>query len=210
MAYVNNKQLYNAYVAFNAAIVEADASGTARPPIPNEIAIAFTQIAAKLSGNYNFCNYSYKDDMIAAAIEQCVKKAYLFNPQKSQNPFAYYMQICWNAFIAVIKAEQKSTSIKAKLLRNTDIEAYVAQASSEGDEGGNMFVEFLRENDVFVDYIEQSKENKRLKEQQTGQLHPALRHKNLTPYKKGEKSQPQANEADENTVDLWNASEGSV
>ena len=208
MAYVNNKQLYELYVAFNAEIKAADESGTERPPIPKAIALAFPQIAAKLAGNYNFCNYSYKDEMIASAVEKCVKKAYLFDPTKSQNPFAYYMQICWNAFIAVIKAEQKSTSIKAKLLRNTDVDSFVAQAMAEGDEGGNMFVEFLRENDVFVDYIEQAKANKQGKEQ-TGQLHPALRHRNLTPYKKkgDEPVKAPAPKKKDDVVDLWDATE---
>jgi len=208
MSYVKNKDLYEAYVAFKRDIKEAESNGEPLPPIPRFIAESFTKIATKLSHSYNFVNYPYRDEMIAEAVLKCVKKAYKFDPDASQNPFAYYMQTCWNEFLVVIKREQKETSIKAKMLRNTDMSVYAEHAQHD-DEGGNAFVEFLKENDVYVDYIEQSKQN-RAEKNSTGQLHPSLRHRNLTPYKKKEAVVTEVVPPvidDDDIVDLWGSDE---
>jgi DNA-directed RNA polymerase specialized sigma24 family protein len=65
--------------------------------------------------------YSYKDEMIADAIENCVSAAHSFDPEKSNNPFAYFTQIAWNAFIRRISKEKKQAYIKHKNFEQTNL-----------------------------------------------------------------------------------------
>ena len=64
-------------------------------------------------------NYSYRDDMIADGIENCVASVDNFDPDKSNNPFAYFTQIAWNAFIRRIAKEKKQSYIKHKNFENS-------------------------------------------------------------------------------------------
>lgn len=112
--YVNNKTLYEEMVKYKAAVKDAEALGKIKPQIPRYVGECFMMICNKLSTKPNFINYSYRDDMIADAIENCVAAAHSFDPDKSINPFAYFTQIAWNAFIRRITKEKKQAYIKHK------------------------------------------------------------------------------------------------
>lgn len=112
--YVNNKTLYEEMVKFRQALKDADAAGKPKPQIPKYIGECFIMICNKLSTKPNFINYSYRDDMIADGIENCVSAVAGFDPSKSTNPFAYFTQIAWNAFIRRITKEKKQAYIKHK------------------------------------------------------------------------------------------------
>jgi hypothetical protein len=90
-----------------------------KPPIPNYIGECFLKIANHLSYKPNFVNYMFKDDMICDGIENCVKYAINFDPEKSQNPFAYFTQIVHYAFVRRINKEKKQMEIKNKILEKT-------------------------------------------------------------------------------------------
>ena len=176
--YVNNKELYEEFVSYYPLCKAALNAGLERPEIPLIIAEAIKQIAKRINNSYNFRNYSYVDEMIAAGMLQCLRKVHLFNPDISESPFSYFSQLCWNASIGVIKEEQKQTSIRARLINDKLTTDFVENLDKDSD-ATNAFVDFLKENEIFVDYYEQRKS-----QGQTGLLHPALRHKNLTPYVK--------------------------
>jgi len=112
--YVNNKTLYEEMVKFRQALKDADEAGKPKPQIPKYIGECFIMICNKLSTKPNFINYSYRDDMIADGIENCVSAVASFDPSKSTNPFAYFTQIAWNAFIRRITKEKKQAYIKHK------------------------------------------------------------------------------------------------
>ena len=59
----------------------------------------FLKIANHLSFKPNFVNYMFKEDMISDGIENCVQYVHNFDPEKSQNPFAYFTQIIHYAFL---------------------------------------------------------------------------------------------------------------
>ena len=92
----------------------AKEAGRPLPQIPRYVGECFLMICNKLSTKPNFMGYSYRDDMIADAIENCVIAAHSFDPDKSSNPFAYFTQIAWNAFIRRIQKEKKQSYIKHK------------------------------------------------------------------------------------------------
>jgi|2_EtaG_2_1085320.scaffolds.fasta_scaffold83197_2 hypothetical protein len=84
--------------------------------IPDSIGAAFLAIATNLSHKPNFANYTYKEDMIGDGIENCVQYLNNFDPEKSKNPFGYFTQIIWYAFLRRIAKEKKQSYIKLKTL----------------------------------------------------------------------------------------------
>ena len=120
--YVNNKEFLAAIIAYKNAIVEAEELGNPKPRIPNYIGECFLKIATHLSYKPNFVNYMFKDDMVCDGIENCVQYINNFNPEKSQNPFAYFTQIIHYAFLRRIQREKKQMEIKNKILERSGYE----------------------------------------------------------------------------------------
>ena len=116
--YVNGKDLYLAMVAYKEKVEQAKLENKPMPKLPDYVGVCFMLICQKLSTKPNFMNYSYRDDMVADAIENCVAAAHSFDPSKSNNAFAYFTQIAWNAFIRRIQKEKKQSYIKHKNFEN--------------------------------------------------------------------------------------------
>ena len=91
--YVNNKEFLAAIVAYKQSIVDAESLGQPKPRITNYLGECFLKIATHLSYKPNFVNYMFKDDMICDGIENCVQYINNFNPEKSKNPFAYFLSL---------------------------------------------------------------------------------------------------------------------
>ena len=119
--YVNNKTLYEEMIKFKEKTDIAIAEEKRLPQIPNYVGECFLLICNKLASKPNFSGYSYKDEMISDAIENCVSAAHSFNPEKSNNPFAYFTQIAWNAFIRRIAKEKKQSYIKHKNFEHSNL-----------------------------------------------------------------------------------------
>ena len=131
--YVNNKEFLSALIDYRNDVEVSyikkygreptkDVRGTrwdTKPPIPNYIGDCFLKIATHLSFKPNFVNYMFKDDMICDGIENCVQYIHNFNPEKSQNPFAYFTQIIHYAFLRRIQKEKKQIEIKNKILEKS-------------------------------------------------------------------------------------------
>jgi hypothetical protein len=117
--YVNNKEFLAALIEYRKNIEDAEANGLPKPPIPNYIGECILKIATHLSFKPNFVNYMFKDDMISDGIENCIQYLHNFNPEKSQNPFAYFTQIIHYAFIRRIGKEKRQLEIKNKILEKT-------------------------------------------------------------------------------------------
>jgi hypothetical protein len=117
--YVNNKEFLAALIKYREDVEIASINDRQKPPIPNYIGECFLKIATHLSFKPNFVNYMFKDDMICDGIENCVQYIHNFNPQKSQNPFAYFTQIIHYAFLRRIQKEKKQIEIKNKILERS-------------------------------------------------------------------------------------------
>ena len=120
--YVNNKEFLAAIIAYKDQIALAEARGEPKPVIPRYIGECFLKIANHLSYKPNFVNYMFKDDMICDGIENCVRYIANFNPEKSKNPFAYFTQIIYYAFLRRISQEKKQLEIKNKILEKTNFD----------------------------------------------------------------------------------------
>ena len=114
--YVNNKEFLLALVDFRAECKEAEEKGEPKPRIGNYIGECFLKIATHLSYKPNFVNYMFREDMICDGIENCVQYIGNFDPSKSSNPFAYFTQIIYYAFLRRISKEKRQLEIKNKII----------------------------------------------------------------------------------------------
>lgn len=176
--YINGKEMYAELVIYNTLYKKSLVDGHEKPQVSKKLAHSIIQIATRLTNSYNFVNYTYKDEMISDAILKCLDKVHRFDPTISEQSFAFFTQVAWNACVNRIKIEQKESSVKARLIREKMSSEFVSHGvDSDADDGGNSFVEFLKENDAFVDYIE-------IKKNKVVSTHPNMTHRNKTPYAK--------------------------
>ena len=117
--YVNNKEFLAALIKYREDKEIAVLQDKPKPPIPRYIGECFLKIANHLSFKPNFVNYMFKEDMISDGIENCVQYIHNFNPEKSQNPFAYFTQIIHYAFLRRIQREKRQLEIKNKILEKS-------------------------------------------------------------------------------------------
>jgi len=129
--YVNNKEFLAAIVEYKEKVALAAERGEAKPRITNYLGECFLKIATHLSFKPNFVNYMFKDDMVCDGIENCVQYIHNFNPEKSKNPFAYFTQIIYYAFIRRIQKEKKQTHVKHKMIEKQSYEYFTTM---EGDD----------------------------------------------------------------------------
>jgi len=131
--YLNNKEFLEALVIYRKKVNEAKNAGEPHPKVPDYIGECFLKIATHLSYRPNFVNYMFKDDMICDGIENCLQYIDNFDPAKSTNPFAYFTQIIYYAFLRRIQKEKKQLDIKTKLLEKSGFdEVFHADSSAVG------------------------------------------------------------------------------
>lgn len=168
--YVNNKSLYTEMVKYRQRYLESLENGEERPRIPEYVGLCIYKIATRLATKPNFYNYSYKDEMISDGIENCINYIHNFDPDKSKNPFAYFTQIIYYAFLRRIQKEKKQQYIKHKTLENSAIMNTLVDMSPEDSKQFNA-VYLTQEADklqALVDKFEPVKETKQKKKPPKG------------------------------------------
>ena len=125
---------------------KADEKKRKHPAVTNYIGECFLKIANHLSYRPNFINYTYRDDMISDGIENCLQYMSNFNPNKSNNPFAYFTQIIYYAFIRRIQKEKKQQDVKAKLIANSGAEMMMDSLVGDDAQYKNQMLDFLQKN----------------------------------------------------------------
>lgn len=181
--YVNNADFLKAISEYKLQVQEAKEKGLDKPIVSNYIGECILKIANHLSYKPNFINYSYRDDMILDGIENCIQYIDNFDPSKSNNPFAYFTQIIYYAFLRRIAKEKKQAYIKGKLIQDMPFEAFELQEQDESGEFHNAYLEFMQNNHTFDDsFIERKKEKKKKKQanldnfigEENGELDPTI------------------------------------
>jgi len=154
--YVDNAKFLEAMKEWKANCAEAEANGEPQPPITNYIGECFLKIANHLSYRPNFINYTYREEMISDGIENCLQYAGNFNPEKSKNPFAYFTQIIYYAFIRRIQKEKKQQHVKHKIIENMNVDILVD--GDDGDQGA--YVDYLQKNFLPAEDVYKPKKKK--------------------------------------------------
>ena len=142
--YVDNKKFLAAIIERKELMAESEATGDDPPRITNYLGECILKIANHLSYRPNFINYTYREEMISDGIENCLQYIDRFDPAKSSNPFAYFTQIIYYAFVRRITKEKKQQMIKEKLLKQSNIEERIAlQAHDDERDYQQQFVDML-------------------------------------------------------------------
>ena len=144
--YVDNKLFLAAMNEYRIKYLKAEAKNRKKPVVSNYIGECFLKIANHLSYRPNFINYTYRDDMISDGIENCLQYMSNFNPEKSNNPFAYFTQIIYYAFIRRIQKEKKQQDVKAKLIASSGTEMMLDSLTGDDAQYKNQMLEFLQKN----------------------------------------------------------------
>ena len=151
--YVDNKKFLDALISYKEDINKAKDLNIALPQVPNYIGECFIKIVTHLSYKANFINYPFKDDMISDGIENCLVAVSKFDPNKSSNPFAYYTQIIYYAFLRRIQKEKRLLATKYKVIESMDLDDLITQEHDNG-EFNNQFLDYLKKQ---LDYVDVSK-----------------------------------------------------
>ena len=181
--YVNNKEFLLAMINYRKAVNKAKREKKPKPPVTDYIGSCFLKIANHLSYRPNFINYTFRDDMISDGIENCLQYLDNFNPKTSNNPFAYFTQIIYYAFVRRIQKEKKQVTIKNRLITESNYDDMTLQPG-EDKEFKNQFTEFLKKNmpveeqQKIADEI--AKKKKKRKKKKTSNLNYFLSYENST------------------------------
>jgi hypothetical protein len=162
--YVNNKTLCDALVEYRDKVIESKQNNTKKPPIPNYVGECILLIANRLSHKPNFINYTYREEMISDGIENCICYIDNFDPNKSSNPFAYFTQIIYFAFLRRIQKEKKQLYIKHKAFENSMLMNELVDQQDGDSETFMQNIDFSNENtNEFVKSFESAMLKKRNK-----------------------------------------------
>ena len=173
--YVNNADFSAAVVEYVKEVRKAKAKNEQLPIVTDYIAECFLKIAEGLSHNSNFIRYTYREEMVMDAVENCLKAIENYNLETATrtgkpNAFAYFTQITWYAFLRRIAKEKKQQDIKLKYLTSSGLETFI---EVEGDTLANtvaqQFVDFLKDridkvkatDDAVKEFVKKEKRKKR-------------------------------------------------
>ena len=153
--YVNNKEFFEHLLAYKLKCNEAKEAGTQSPRITEYIGECFLKIAKNLARRPNFANYPFKDEMISDGIENCILYMHNFNPEKYNNPFAYFTQIIYYAFLRRIAKEKKQLYIKHKSFEAAMINEEMYEKFDDADTYNNAsYIIDTEKMNEFVDSFE--------------------------------------------------------
>tara|TARA_B000000532_G_scaffold202880_1_gene169833 strand:+ start:432 stop:1025 length:594 start_codon:yes stop_codon:yes gene_type:complete len=159
--YVNNAEFSQAVVDYVTVLQEAKKEKQQLPVVPDYIASCFLRIAEGLSHKSNFIRYTYREEMVMDAVENCLKAIENYDISAATrtgkpNAFAYFTQITWYAFLRRIAKEKKQQDIKLKYLTKSGIENFID--NELGDEMSQQvvgaFVDTLRDRIEKVRHVD--------------------------------------------------------
>ena len=145
--YVNNKEFSQAVVDYVNSVNAARAKDKTEPKITNYIGSCFLKIAEGLSHKPNFFSYTYREEMVMDAVENCIKAIMNYDIEKATrtglpNAFAYFTQISYYAFLRRIAKEKKQQDIKERYIDFAGVDAF---ADFDGDCDSEFIVDQVRQ-----------------------------------------------------------------
>ena len=172
--YVNNREFSEAVVEYCKSALVAKQSNQPIPVVTNYIAQCFLKIAEGLSHKSNFIRYTFREEMVMDAVENCLKAIENYNIETATrtglpNAFAYFTQISWYAFLRRIAKEKKQQEVKIRYITQNGFESYMEMDGGDNDDVVRAFVDTLKERidrvrdrDVeFKEYAAEEKKRKR-------------------------------------------------
>lgn len=174
--YVNNRQFSEAVVEYCERVQWCRKKGDPKPVVPNYIAECFLKIAEGLSHKANFVRYTYREEMVMDAVENCLKAIENYNIEAATrtgkpNAFAYFTQISWYAFLRRIQREKKQQDIKLRYIAEAGVESFLDGHPDDETDYSNVlpFVDVLRQridlvkhaDAEFKEYMQEKKKQRK-------------------------------------------------
>ena len=158
--YVNNKDFSLAVVEYVEKVVLSKNKNNQVPLVPDYIAECFLKIAEGLSHKANFVRYTYREEMVMDAVENCLRAITNYDIDAATrtgvpNAFAYFTQICYYAFLRRIAKEKKQQDIKFRWIEKSGIEEFILQEEGENEDIERSFFDELRER---IDRVKEADE----------------------------------------------------
>jgi hypothetical protein len=155
--YINNKKMQEAFRDHREKVRLAKEKGLPEPPLSNYIGECFMLIANNLAKRGNFSGYSYIDEMKDDGIENCIIGAHNYDPDKGDNPLAYFTQTIWFAFLRRIEKEKIQSYVKYKLLQNMHINGELTDGNSEDFKSLDIKVDNEFADQIVTDFEEKKR-----------------------------------------------------
>jgi hypothetical protein len=172
--YVDNKKFYEEIVKYKEAVAKAREEGQQEPRLSNYIGECIYKIAEKLSYKPCFMNYSFREEMVDDGIENCIMYFKDFDPNKTQNPFAYFTQVIYYAFLRRIAKEERNRYTTYKYFQETMINPGLAEISIDdsGSSSGSDYDNFIPKKmyDNINDFMEKFERKEAEKKQKRKEL----------------------------------------
>lgn len=159
--YVDNKEFLAAITEYRERVQAAKAAGEEKPRVTEYLGECMVKIANHLAYKSNFVNYTFRDEMILDGIENCITYIDNFDPEKSKNPFAYFTQITYYAFIRRIQKEKKQIDTKKKFIGSLDMQELLL-SDADGNDGNAEYLAYIRK--AVDDAAQLDQEHKQQKE----------------------------------------------
>jgi hypothetical protein len=171
--YVNNKEFSQAVVDYCKELQNARKNSNKLPIVPDYVAECFLKIAEGLSHKSNFVRYTYREEMVMDAVENCLKAIENYDIEAATrsgkpNAFAYFTQISWYAFLRRIQKEKKQQDIKLKYIAEADIGEFLDGEYDEQDMASpfvdqlRLRIDVVKDADAqFKEYAKEEKQRKR-------------------------------------------------
>jgi hypothetical protein len=164
--YIDNKRFLEDISNHREIVQKAKKEGIKPPGVTEYIGQCFLDIANNLAKKPNFANYSFKEEMIGDAVENCIMYATNFDPLKSTNPFAFFTQITFYAFLRRIQKEKKQLYIKMKCFEENDptgrFRNWMEEQHSKFEDGNQSpYTEFITDSSLSSESLKPKKKKKR-------------------------------------------------
>jgi len=132
--YVDNEKFLAEIIEYKTKVVHSKENGLEKPRVSEYIGKCIYLIAENLSHKPRFMNYSFRDELVSDAIENCFLYFDNFNPDISKNPFAYFTQIIYYAFHRRISKEEKNRYIMYKKFQESVLDTSDASLMVDHDD----------------------------------------------------------------------------
>ena len=135
--YVDKKELLELIAAYQNAVKTAKENGTKIPKMPDSIGLAIKKTVEGVARRPNFRKYTFLQDMIGDAIEDCVRSVLKFDTSHvKQNPFGYFSRCAWYAFVEMIKSEADEQQAVLDSMFDPNMDAW-STIEGDSDDYGN-------------------------------------------------------------------------
>ncbi len=170
--YIDNEAFFQEMVKWKNDLNQAEELGDPKPPATHYMGECFMKIAERLSYKPNFMNYPFRDEMIGDAIENCLMYAHNFNPEKSKNPFSYFTQMIYYAFIRRIEKEKKQIYVKYMMMEKLDHENKFTKWANDNElvdpSSKNPYADYFKLSDNDLEKYKPKKKKKKTEETTDG------------------------------------------